>query len=93
MCNFLFILKYRIVSYHFRTKVNFLSTSTTRLYLDRLKTRITQSNFHPGPAKLKKKRNNYNYYTSNLILMKDKIHANKNIFIYIHNINIIISDQ
>ena len=32
-------------------------------------------------------------YTHNLILMKSTIHANKNVCIYMHNTNIIKSDQ
>ena len=32
-------------------------------------------------------------YTHNLILMKSTIHANKKVCIYMHNTNIIKSDQ
>ena len=75
------------------------TTTTTRLYLDRVKTRITQSSFTRALLIKKRKERNEKeiisimVYTHNLILMKTTIHANKNICIYMHNTNIIKSDQ
>ena len=75
------------------------TTTTTRLYLDRVKTRITQSSFTLALLIKKRKERNEKeiisimVYTHNLILMKSTIHANKNICIYMHNTNIIKSDQ
>ena len=75
------------------------TTTTTRLYLDRVKTRITQSSFTRALLIKKRKERNEKeiisimVYTHNLILMKSTIHANKNICIYMHNTNIIKSDQ
>ena len=75
------------------------TTTTTRLYLDRVKTRITQSSFTRALLIKKRKERNEKEiisimaYTHNLILMKSTIHANKNVCIYMHNTNIIKSDQ
>ena len=75
------------------------TTTTTRLYLDRVKTRITQSSFTRALLiKERKERNEKEIisimvYTHNLILMKSTIHANKKVCIYMHNTNIIKSDQ
>ena len=75
------------------------TTTTTRLYLDRVKTRITQSSFTRALLIKKRKERNEKeiisimVYTHNLILMKSTIHANKNVCIYMHNTNIIKSDQ
>ena len=75
------------------------TTTTTRLYLDRVKTRITQSSFTRALLIKKRKERNEKeiisimVYTHNLILMKSTIHANKKVCIYMHNTNIIKSDQ